>query len=171
MKVILYMAISINGLITRGKSDSDWVDKADWEEFNKVVIGSGVMVMGSETFKQFADDFPYKGALNVVMTKKPSLLKKKINGALFTNSSPKDVVSKLSKDGFKQIALIGGMRLNTSFIRESLVDEVYVDIHPYLIGNGLRIFGEIKELFCKLELIELKKLDNNLVLLHYKVIK
>ena len=31
MNVTLYMAISVNGNITKGKDDSDWVDKADGE--------------------------------------------------------------------------------------------------------------------------------------------
>lgn len=171
MKVILYMAISVNGNITRGKSDSNWVDKADWKIFNKVVTDSKVMVMGSETYKQFADDFPYKGALNVVLTTKPDLLKKKINGALFTSISPKEIVEKLSDDGFKKIAVIGGMRLNTSFIKANLVDEIYVDIHPYLIGKGLRLFGDIENFFKSLKLVDIKQMKNDLVLLHYQVIK
>jgi len=34
MKVILHMAISVNGYITRGEDDSDWVSKEDWKEFD-----------------------------------------------------------------------------------------------------------------------------------------
>lgn len=169
MKVILYMATSVNGNITRGKSDSDWVDKADWEMFHKTITDAGVMIMGSETYKQFADDFPQKGALNVVVTSKKELLNKKINGALFTSNSPKELLGKLAKDGYKQVALIGGQTLNTSFINENLVDEIYVDIHPYLIGEGLRLFSEIKDYFKKLKLLDVTKLKNDLVLLHYKI--
>jgi dihydrofolate reductase len=165
------MATSVNGNITRGKSDSDWVDSADWEMFHKTIKDSGVMIMGSETFKQFADDFPQKDALNVVVTNKKSLLNKKVDGALFTNLSPKKLLEKLSKDGFKQVALIGGEKLNTSFIKENLIDEIYVDIHPILIGNGLRIFGDLKDYFKNLKLLDITKLKNNLVLLHYKVFK
>jgi len=171
MKVILYMATSINGNITWGQSDSDWVDKADWKMFHKVVTDSKVMIMGSETYKQFADDFPQKGALNIVMTKKPSLLKKKIEGALFTDKSPGDLIKFLTKRGFRQAALIGGMKLNTSFVKNNLIDEIYVDIHPYLIGEGLRLFGTIKNYFKKLKLIEVIKLEHGLVLSHYKVVK
>lgn len=169
MKVTLYMATSVNGNITRGKSDSDWVDKSDWEMFHKTITDAGVMIMGSETYKQFADDFPQKGALNVVVTSKKELLNKKVDGALFINDSPKEILKKLTKDGYKQATLIGGQTLNTSFIKENLVDEIYVDIHPYLIGDGLRLFSEIKDYFKKLKLLDVTKLKNDLVLLHYKI--
>lgn len=165
------MAISVNGSITQGKSNSDWVDKADWEYFNKTTKEAGVMVMGSETYKQFKDDFPQKQAFNVVLTKKKSLLNKKVEGAMFINMNVKDLLKHLGKMGYKQVCFIGGEKLNTSLFKEKLIDELYVDIHPYLIGDGLRIFGNISKMFKKLKLVDIKKLKNDLVLLHYKVIK
>lgn len=36
------MAISIDGLITRGESDSDWVLKADWDQFYSYIKASDV---------------------------------------------------------------------------------------------------------------------------------
>ena len=171
MKVILYMATSVNGNITRGKSDSDWVNEADWKYFNKITSESKVMIMGSETYKQFTDDFPQKQAFNVVVTRKSRLLKKKVKGAMFTDKKPKELLKNLSKMGYEQATLIGGEKLNTSFIKENLIDELYVDIHPYLIGKGLRLSGEISEYFKKLKLLEVVNLKNDLVLLNYKVIK
>lgn len=171
MKVILYMAISVNGNITYGKSNSDWVDKADWEYFNKTTKEAGVMVMGSETYKQFKDDFPQKQAFNVVLTKKKSLLNKKVEGAMFTNMDLKGLLKNLEAKGYKSVCFIGGEKLNTTLFKEDLVDELYVDVHPYLIGDGLRIFGKISKMFKKLKLVDTKKLKNDLVLLHYKVIK
>lgn len=50
------MATSINGYITKGSDDSDWVSEIDWKEFDKLKRESGFMVMGSHTFEQFADD-------------------------------------------------------------------------------------------------------------------
>lgn len=164
------MATSVNGKITKGKSDSDWVDEEDWKWFYKTITDSKVTVMGSETYKQFTE-FPQKGALNVVVTKKKYLLSKKINGALFINKSPKEIIKKLTKDGFKQIALVGGEKLNASFIKEDLVDEIYIDIHPYLIGEGLGLFSKIKSMFRKLKLLEVQKLEHDLILLHYAVLK
>src|SRR5689334_11805472 len=92
MKVILYMATSINGYITKGEDDSDWVSEVDWEEFNALKNESGIIVMGSRTYQQFEDDFPQEGALNVVMTHNPALLSKQVEGALFTDKTPSEVI-------------------------------------------------------------------------------
>ncbi len=171
MKVVLYMATSVNGNITSGKEDSDWVDKNDWKYFNKVTKSSKVMVMGSGTFKQFADDFPQKQALNVVVTSKKELLDKQIKSAIFTNKSPKEVIKLVSSMGYKQMALIGGEKLTTSFLAENLINEIYIDVHPCLIGEGKRLFTNIPKMFRKLKLLGVNKLGSDLVLLHYKVIK
>jgi dihydrofolate reductase len=163
------MATSLNGNITFGGNSTDWVDKADWKYFYKITKDSKVIIMGSETFKQFADDFPQKQALNVVVTTKTELLNKKIDGAIFTDKSPKEIIKMLSNKGYKETCLIGGEKLNTSFIKDNLVDEIYVDIHPYIIGEGLRMFGSIDKMFKKLKLKDIKKLGKGLVLLHYLV--
>lgn len=168
MKVILYMATSINGCITKGDNDSDWVSDIDWKEFNKLKNDSGVMVMGSKTYEQFGNDFPQEGALNVVMTHDPSLLREDLKGALFTGKSPKEVLKMLEEKGFSQIMLIGGMKLNTSFLKDNLIDEIWVDIHPLLIGEGKAIFEQIK-LFHDLKLLECKQLDGDQILLKYKI--
>ncbi len=171
MKVILYMATSVNGNITNGEENSDWVKKSDWEHFNKITSGSKVMVMGSVTYKQFEDDFPQKQALNIVVTNKPELLNLKIDGAIFTSKSPVEIVKMVSDMGFTQLALVGGEKLNSSFLKEDLIDEIYVDIHPLLIGKGKKLFGEIQGLFKQLKLVDVKEIGEDLILLHYRVLK
>lgn len=136
MKVILYMAISINGYITRGKDDSDWVSKEDWKEFDRLKRECGVMVMGKRTYQQFQDDFPQEGALNVVATHDKNLLGKKIENVFFTDKTPREIIDFADKKGFKQLMIIGGMGLNTSFVKENLMDEVWLSVHPILIGEG-----------------------------------
>jgi len=144
MKVILYIAISINGYITQGKDDSEWVSKVDWEQFDKLKRESGVMVMGRRTYEQFGDDFPQDGALNVVMTHQQELLDKKVDGAMFTDKTPQEVINMAEEQKFKQIMLIGGMKLVTSFMKENLVDEIWLSVHPILIGEGLTIMDKFE---------------------------
>ena len=169
MKVICYMATSINGYITEGSDDSDWVSDLDWKVFDKLLRECKVVVMGARTFKLFEDDFPQEGALNIVMTHSKKLLGKEIPGAILTNKSPKEVVAMVKRKGYKQLMLIGGMALNTSFLKAGLINEIWLDVHPLLIGEGKTIFDKLK-LFKKLELIESKKLGYGQVLLKYKLI-
>lgn len=162
------MAISVNGHITSGDENSDWVSKNDWEEFDKLKRECRVMTMGENTYVQFKDDFPQEGALNIVMTHDKNLLERKINNVLFTDKTPKELIEWVSEQGFKQLMVIGGMTLNTSFIKENLIDELWLSVHPIFIGNGKTIVDKI-DCFKNLTLLGLKELNDGLVQLRYKV--
>ncbi len=168
MKVILYIATSINGLITRGKDDSDWVTETDWKQFSQLMKECGIMVMGRRTYEIFGDDFPCAGAINVVMTGNKKLLAQKTpENVIFTDKSPKQVIQMAEKKGFEKLMLIGGMTLNTSFLKENLVNEIWLSIHPLLIGEGLRIMDTF-DCFKKLTRLGVKKLDEGLVQIRYQ---
>jgi len=78
------------------------------------------------------------------MTHQQKLLDKKVDGAMFTNKTPQEVVSMAEEQKFKQIMLIGGMELVTSFMKEDLIDEIWLSVHPILIGNGLSIMDKFE---------------------------
>jgi len=59
--------------------------------------------------------------------------------------------------------------LNSAFMKAGLVDEIVINIEPYVLGRGIKIFSE--ETFeNKLQLIKVTKL-NGIVQLHYKIEK
>jgi riboflavin biosynthesis pyrimidine reductase len=64
----------------------------------------------------------------------------------------------------------GGGKLNGSFMKEGLIDDIYLDVEPTILGNGIKLFGD-RELEKKLRLIGMKRLSRNEIQLHYKVIK
>ena len=102
MKVILYIATSINGMITKGKDDSDWVTDTDWGEFEKLLLDCGNMLMGRRTYEAWGDEFPVENVLNVVMTSNKKLLKKKApKNVAFTNKRPKEVLDLMEQKGYK----------------------------------------------------------------------
>ena len=168
MNVILYMATSINGLITSGQDDSDWVSETDWAEFDALMKNCGIMVMGRKTYEIFGEDFTCEGAVNVVMTSNKKLTEgNNQDDVVFTNKSPKDVLEMAKDMGFENIMLIGGEKLNTSFIKENLVDEVWISVHPVLIGSGLGLMGEL-EYFHNLKRTNVKELENGLLQIRYR---
>ncbi len=167
-KLILYMATSLNGYITRGPDDSDWVSEVDWREFDRLKRESKIMVMGSHTYQQFHDDFPQDGALNVVMTHNQKLLSQQIDGALFTEKTPVEVKDMAAEQGYSQIMLIGGMTLNTSFLKAGLIDEIWLDVHPLFIGEGKTLFEKI-DISQHTQLFESKDLGSGQMLLKYRL--
>lgn len=72
--------------------------------------------------------------------------------------------------GFTTAFLAGGGQLNTSFAKEGLIDEIYLDVEPLILGQGIKIFTDADFEFL-LELLDFKKLNSNTIQLHYKVIK
>ena len=60
------------------------------------------------------------------------------------------------------------MELNTSFLKDNLIDEIWLSIHPLLIGDGLSLVQKF-DYFKDLEFLGLKQLDQGLVQLKYKV--
>lgn len=172
MKLIQYLATSINGHITVDEDGTDWVTPKTIEDFGKLNLECGVVVMGKRTFEMFGNDFPQPGCLNIVMTKEPVLLKKQMDGALFTDKNPEEIVKIAEEKGFKQLFVVGGTQTNTAFLRANLIDEVWINIHPIIIGHGKYLFDEVPEISIKnLELYESKPFDGGQMLLKYKLKK
>lgn len=65
----------------------------------------------------------------------------------------------------------GGGELNGSFMKENLVDEIYLDIEPVAFGKGIELFGNKADFEVNLEVIGVKNISPNEIQLHYKVLK
>lgn len=172
MKVIQYLATSVNGHITVGDGGTDWVTSQTINGFDKLNKECGVVVMGKTTYESFGSDFPQKDCLNIVITTDKELLNKQIDGALFNDKSPKEVIKIAEEKGFNKLFLVGGTKTNTSFLKDNLIDEVWINIHPLIIGHGKYLFEELQEISTiDLELFESEKLDGGQMLLKYKINK
>lgn len=172
MKVILYLATSVNGHITVGEDGTDWVTPQTIKDFGKLNKESGIVVMGKRTFEMFGEDFPQKDCLNVVMTKDPALLIKQMDGALFTDKSPEEIINFAKEKGFKQLFLVGGTKTNDAFLKTNLIDEVWINIHPIIIGYGKYLFNEDSNISIKnLELYKSEQFEGGQIVLRYKVLR
>ena len=61
-------------------------------------------------------------------------------GATFINESLKSFLEKLRKRSGKNIWLMGGGELARDFLKDDLVDELYIGMVPVLIGEGIPLF-------------------------------
>jgi dihydrofolate reductase len=61
--------------------------------------------------------------------------------AIFVREEPKRFVEELRKKKGKDIWLVGGGELMREFLKEDLVDELYLAITPVLIGEGIPLFA------------------------------
>jgi dihydrofolate reductase len=172
MKTIQYLATSVNGHITVGNDGTDWVTPKTIEDFGKLNVECGVVVMGKRTFEMFGNDFPQPDCLNIVMTRDTELLKRQMEGALFTDQDTRGIIKIAEEKGFKQLFVVGGTQTNTAFLKDNLIDEIWINIHPIIIGHGKYLFDEVSEISIKdLELYESKPFDGGQILLKYRIKK
>ena len=165
------MATSIDGVI--GEDDSqistNWTSPADKKSFVSETKKHGVIIMGNSTFKTIGRPLP--GRLNFILTSSPEKYQDKVQPRLleFFKGSPAEVVKELNNRGFESAILGGGAKTNASFLKNKLVNEIIINVHPIIFGRGLRITEGV-ELNQKLELLEVKEIGDQTVQLKYKVL-
>jgi len=89
------------------------------------------------------------------------------NGVMVTNDSPGAVIGEIRKIPGKNIWLMGGGELIREFLKEDLVDELYIGVVPTLIGEGIPLFpsGFPQREF---DLVENKSYSQGMIALRYQ---
>jgi dihydrofolate reductase len=167
MKVILYMAVSADGFIAKPDGDSDWVSEIDNKIFVEKIKQVGCIIIGRKTFEQFYGElYPQKDALNIVVSNNKN---KGETNTVFAQT-PKAALLIAKEKHFSSVLLIGGGTVNGSFLKENLIDEIYFDVHPLILGGGIKVFeGFLGD--TKINLLDSKLCDGGQVMLHYNVNK
>ncbi len=168
MKVILMIAATLDGKIAKDSHHfPNWTSSEDKKLFSEISKRSGVVLMGDKTF--FTLKKPLKDRLNVVFTleENPPFQA----GVRWVKGDPQKVLVILEEEGYKEVILGGGATLNGFFLRRKLIDEIILTIEPKIFGHGISLFeGKFKPNFeIDLELLKVKKLNQNSLALFYKV--
>lgn len=169
MKTILLMAITVDGKIAKTTDHlANWTSKADKKIFVEETKKAGVIVMGETTYNTIGRPLP--GRLNVVMSYAPDTSKNQLGILEFTNTPPRELLQELSDRGFSAVILGGGATINGLFLKENLIDEVWLTIEPKIFGEGLSLFKGA-DVNLDLEMIENRQLDTDVIQVRYKVKK
>lgn len=171
MKVILYMGISVNGFIAKEDGDSEWTSEEDLQGFYSNSKNAGNIIVGKNTFYEASKQgyFPFPDALNIVVSHE-GIANKWGDKVIITDKSPKEVLQLLQEKGFETAFLAGGGMINSSFMKENLIDEIYLDVEPLVIGKGIPVFS-IDDFEYDLQLLDFNKINENTIQLHYMVKK
>lgn len=159
------MAMTADGMIAKSSDHfPDWTSKEDKKLFAEISKKHGVVIMGYKTFMTFPK--PLADRLNVVFTleKNPP----EIQGVKWVTGEPGAVLEELEKMGYKSALLGGGATINTLFLEKKLVDEIILTIEPKIFGQGMTLFN--KDLNADLKLLDVKKINDDAIMLKYKII-
>ncbi len=168
MKVILYMATTANGYVAKENDDTSWISVGEWNSYSAMVRKTGNLVIGHRTYD--------------ILTKQPEFSEFSevkimvVSSNDFQTLSPNHVIVKTPQEAldilkdFAEVIVAGGGNLNASFIRENLIEEIYLDIEPTILGKGIKLFAD-GDFEAKLQLLESKNISKDEIQLHYKVLK
>lgn len=168
MKVILYMAISLNGMIAKSDDDTSWISKEEWDSYSLAVRNAGNLIVGHRTYGILTKQPEFSEFKDVKLVVVAQENFQTLEQNHLVAHSPKEALKLLSN--FEQVVVAGGGALNASFVEENLVDEIFVDIEPIILGQGIPLFRD-KDFERKLKLVEQKKISDNEIQLHYEVLK
>lgn len=168
MKVILYMATTLNGKIAKLNNETPWSEE-EWISYSNVVHEVKNIVIGWNTYELMKEENEFEKIGNpfvVVLTSKN--IEPNLNFAFV--DSPQKALGLLKEKGFDKTLIAGGSEVNASFLQNNLIDEIYVDIEPFVFGNGVPLFAE-NDFNVNLEFLGIKQLSKDTIQLHYLVKK
>lgn len=149
-KVVLGLGISLDGYIARPDGAVDFLDIAKKDsgppgkEYSMAAFFKSIdtAIMGRKTYdvglKMSGGKINMFGMKGYVCSR--SLPAGERDGVIFVNDSPKSLVGKIRNTAGKNIWLMGGGELARDFLKEDLVDELYLGVVPILIGEGIPLF-------------------------------
>ncbi len=161
-KVILYMAVSVDGFIAGSNNETPWSD-AEWEAYREFVKSCDVCLIGSRTYEimKASDEF-VDGAKYLVVTHGSSIDTGDFEKIAIQSTDDMPQVSRVS--------LIGRRELNGSLAALGVIDEIILDVEPVTLGQGKLLFGSHSP-NLNLKLLASKQIGDSTLQNHYEVLK
>lgn len=167
MEVIIFLTTSLDGKITQGSDDTDWIEDSDIERMDGLMLECGVMIMGSNTYRAFGEYLPNEQARLIVLTSNQELLQEKVENVEFTDQPIKNVLDSLDSEGIGKVMISGGSEVNTSALNAELVTEIRLIVKPLVVNGGKTLFTNVEKMH-EFELTDNTVLPNGSIELRFK---
>ena len=173
-KLILGLAITLDGYIEGPNGEHDWCFTDQDYGLNRFFERIDAIFIGRKSYEmaQLQSD----SSNGEVIAGMPALteyvfsktLTSVKEGAVLISGDSIAEVRRIKNQPGKDIWLFGGASLYNTLMKEGLVDELWVSIHPILLGGGKLLFPE-QESRTRLRLLESKTYETGLVSVWYSV--
>ncbi len=166
-KIKLFIACSLDGYIAKEDGSVNWLPENTDSGYDQFYSSIDTVLMGQKTYEQILTfgKYPYKDKISYVFSRNPN--QKKDENVEFT-SEVEEFTKKLVSSSGKDIWLVGGSEIASTFVNLKFVDELILSVIPVVLSKGIPLFKNIKE-EIKLELIKTTEYPK-LVELSYKVV-
>lgn len=181
-KIILNLAITLDGYIEGPNGELDWLVRDGTTDFGdiltEILSDKDIIFYGRISYEKWGNMQPDRDASQKLIdayrlqnSKTKYVFSRTKTGdntqAIFINSNIKERVLAIKQEAGKNIWLYGGAKLITTFLNLDLIDEYRLAVHPVILGKGKPLFQHIEDSH-KLQLIEVKGYPSGVTLMSYK---
>lgn len=146
-KTVLYIAMSLDGLIADQQGGVDWLcghgEEPDaFDSYADFIKGVDTVLMGWNTYHQVTTElapgaWPYEGLCAYVFTHRSVAPRE---GVTFTDEDPQALIDRLRLAPGKDIWVCGGASIAGQLTARDAIDRFHISVIPTLLGRGVRLF-------------------------------
>lgn len=167
-KIILGLAVSLDGFIEGPNGEYDWCftdqDYGLSDFFKRV----DAVFMGRKSYELMTNMEAPPGMPEMKEYIFSNTLKELKKDAVLLSGDIQKQVEEIKNSEGKDIWLFGGASLTSSLMNLGLVDELWLSIHPIILGAGKPLFSNIEKRIM-LRLMDSKTYSTGLVSVVYSV--
>jgi dihydrofolate reductase len=149
MKCSVFIACSLDGFIARKNYSLDWLTSIPNEigtdfGYNRFMQNIDAIIMGRNSFETALkfDSWPYSKPVCVLsrtLHEIPARLRESVS---IRRDDVKDILGYFERQHMEHLYIDGGKTIQT-FLKEDLIDEMFVTTSGRLLGSGIPLFGTI----------------------------
>lgn len=140
-KIILSVAVSLDGYIEGPKGEYDWCPPPSKKEMGDFLQGIDTIFMGRKSY-EMAGKSMFRDKEHYVFS---DTLNDKTKGVYIIRSNMLKTVTLMQQEKGKNIWLFGGASLISTFVNQNMVDEMWLAFVPIILGAGKPLFENISE--------------------------
>ncbi len=184
-KIISSMHTSLDGFVAGLKGEMDWInidddifdivatvtDKADTALYGRVTYDLMQSYWPTAADKPNASKHDkehsvwYSKVSKIVLSK--TMSEEGLVNTTVISERLAESINRIKKQDGKNILIFGSSTASHSLMSHGLIDEFWLFVNPVLLGQGIPLFKDIREMI-KLKLVESKKFSCGVIALHYE---
>jgi dihydrofolate reductase len=169
-KIILGLAISLDSRIEGPNGEYDWCFTDQDYGMQEFLDSIDAIFFGRKSYEMIlkapGGEDMFKGKTNYVFSTDH---KRQYADANVVSENVESMVQMLKSQPGKNIWLFGGANLAKSLLQWNLVDELWLSVHPIILGKGKILIDDL-DTRVSTRLIDSKTYNTGLVSLRYEVI-
>lgn len=172
-KVILYIAVSLDGFIATPDGGIDWLlpyqDSPEDYSFKEFHASVGALIMGANSFRKELSfgRWSHEGKYCYALSSRPLPVPDDAE-VEFYSGDLRILLERIKTESDRNIWLVGGGKVVTQFINEGLLEEMIMHYIPVFLSRGIPLIAAVTTAL-PLNLVDSKAYPSDVVKLHYSL--